>query len=445
MPADVPVTVIGVGSNLLVRDGGITGVVIRLDRGFAHIGVAGDEVRAGAVALDLKVSLTARDAGLAGLEFLSGIPGTIGGALRMNAGAYGREIKDVLIEAEALDAQRHAAPAHRRRAGLFLSPSRRAGGLDLHRRAAAGPPDDPAAIAARMAEIGEIARGLPAGPQPHRRLDLREPAGRQGVGADRPRRLPRADARQAQVSDKHSNFLINTGGATAADIEGLGEEVRRRVHASKLAASLLRMGNPPIVGVPLAGAAGDRCMSKTVAVLMGGWSSEREVSLSSGENVARALRRAGLRRAAASTSARPAAAILRRAHAAARRGVQRAARPLRRGRLHPGRARGARHALHPFRRARLGARHGQADGQDAVRRRRACPAPRAASCTRDELAQGRSDAAALRREADQRGLERRRASSCATATPRDSPQAAGRSATRCWSSATCPAASSPSP
>src|SRR5215467_3340304 len=105
LPADVPITVIGVGSNLLVRDGGVPGVVLRLGRGFADIGVGPSHVRAGAAALDLNVARVAAEAGIAGLEFLSGIPGAIGGALRMNAGAYGREMVDVVQSAEAVGAQ----------------------------------------------------------------------------------------------------------------------------------------------------------------------------------------------------------------------------------------------------------------------------------------------------------------------------------------------------
>ena len=103
LPPPIPVTVIGIGSNLLVRDGGIPGVVIRLGRGFAAIEVEHDQIRAGAAALDRIVALAAAAAGLGGLEFLSGIPGSIGGSLRMNAGAYGREIKDVFVSATALD------------------------------------------------------------------------------------------------------------------------------------------------------------------------------------------------------------------------------------------------------------------------------------------------------------------------------------------------------
>src|SRR6266478_9322364 len=103
LPADIPVTVIGLGSNLIVRDGGVPGVAIRLGRGFASIAIGNEEVRVGAGALDRIVALAAAEAGIAGLEFLSGIPGTIGGSLWMNAGAYGSEIKDVLISATALD------------------------------------------------------------------------------------------------------------------------------------------------------------------------------------------------------------------------------------------------------------------------------------------------------------------------------------------------------
>jgi len=228
-PADVPVTVIGVGSNLLVRDGGVPGVVIRLGRGFASIGVAGDEVRAGAAALDLNVAMVARDAGLAGLEFLSGIPGTIGGAIRMNAGAYGREIKDVLVSAEAIDHRgvRHAVKA----VELGLSYRHAAVPEDWIFTGAllAGTPGEKVAIGRRMSEIGDQRQATQpvrsrtggstfANPQGHKAWELIDKAGCRG--------LVRGGA---QISEKHCNFLINTGGATAADLEGLGEEARRRV------------------------------------------------------------------------------------------------------------------------------------------------------------------------------------------------------------------------
>ncbi len=228
-PDDVPVTVIGVASNLLVRDGGVPGVVVRLGRGFVEITAEGDRVFAGAGALDGNVALVARNAGLAGLEFLSGVPGTIGGALRMNAGAYGSEMKDVTIAASALDARggrhrldldrlgfsyRHCAVAED---WIFT-------GAELRGRA-----DDPAAIQARMDDItGRREASQPvrtrtggstfANPPGHKAWELIDRAGCRGL-------------RQggAMVSEKHTNFLINTGDATAADIETLGEEVRRRV------------------------------------------------------------------------------------------------------------------------------------------------------------------------------------------------------------------------
>jgi UDP-N-acetylmuramate dehydrogenase len=247
LPADIPVTVIGVGSNLLVRDGGIAGVTIRLGRGFAEIAAEGDTVRAGAGALDLNVALTAAAAGIAGLEFLSGVPGTIGGGLRMNAGAYGSEIKDVLVQADAIDrgAAIHRVPA------VELSLSYR------HSEA----PDDwifvSAILRGQLGERQEISRRMTeiqaareasqpirsrtggstfANPPGHQAWQLIDAAGCRG--------LVRGGA---MVSEKHTNFLINTGTANAADIEGLGEEVRRRVHAQfgiVLEWEIRRVGRP---------------------------------------------------------------------------------------------------------------------------------------------------------------------------------------------------------
>jgi UDP-N-acetylmuramate dehydrogenase len=228
-PADVPVIVLGVGSNLLVRDGGVPGVVVRLGRGFAGIETEGDEVRAGAGALDVNVALVAGDAGIAGLEFLSGVPGTIGGALRMNAGAYGAETKDVVVGARAVD------PVGRVR---DLDPE----DLGFGYRCCAVPRDwifvsarlrgrlgDRAAIARRTEEI----RTAREQTQPIRSRTggstfANPPGGKAWELIDRAgcRGLTRGGA---QVSEKHCNFLINTGNATAADLEALGEEVRRRV------------------------------------------------------------------------------------------------------------------------------------------------------------------------------------------------------------------------
>ena len=189
LPADVPVTVMGVGSNVIVRDGGIRGVVIRLLRGFTGITVDGHEVVAGAGAPDLNVALTAREHSLAGLEFLSGIPGTIGGAFPTNAGAYGGELAEVLISAEAVDRAGRIFTVKPARARTFLPPQRCADRLDLHLGAAQGGAGRPARDRAAHQRDRRRARRLPAA-QPHRRLDLRQSARPQGVGADRRRRLP---------------------------------------------------------------------------------------------------------------------------------------------------------------------------------------------------------------------------------------------------------------
>jgi UDP-N-acetylmuramate dehydrogenase len=231
-PDDVPVTVIGVASNLLVRDGGVPGVVIRLGGPFATVAVQGDRVISGAGALDINVAQTAAQAGLAGLEFLSGIPGTVGGAIRMNGGAYGAETVDVIRWAEGIDRR---GQLHRwDRAGLGLTYRHCDVPEDVIFTCAEfqGRPDAPEAVRARM---DEIARS---------RADSQPVRARTGgstfanpPGAKAWELIDRAGCRGlvrggAQVSEKHCNFLINQGEATAADIEQLGEEVRRRVRES---------------------------------------------------------------------------------------------------------------------------------------------------------------------------------------------------------------------
>jgi UDP-N-acetylmuramate dehydrogenase len=233
----VPVTMLGVGSNTLVRDGGVEGVVIRLGKGFSEIkALDAHTLYAGAAALDAQVSKAAAEAGIAGLEFYTGVPGTIGGALVMNAGCYGAETRDVLIEAYALtrtgerailshDAMdfsyRHAAGAD----GLIFT-----GGLFR------GTLDEPAAIFDRMAAI--TARREAS--QPIREKTggstFRNPLGPDGEKLSAWRLVDEAGWRgklfgQAMFSPQHSNFLINTGEATAADLEGLGEAVRADVLA----------------------------------------------------------------------------------------------------------------------------------------------------------------------------------------------------------------------
>jgi UDP-N-acetylmuramate dehydrogenase len=229
LPAEVPVTVIGVGSNLLVRDGGVPGVVIRLAGPFAGVSVENNVVTAGAAALDLTVAMTALETGVGGLEFLSGVPGTIGGALRMNAGAFGGEMKDVTLSAEALD---RAGNLHNFTVEDLHLSYRHCGVPEDYiftKAVLQGRDGDKEAIAARMAEIRAAREASQptrtrtggstfANPPGARAWELIDKAGCRGLTMG-----------GAQVSEKHCNFLINTGDATAADIENLGEEVRRRV------------------------------------------------------------------------------------------------------------------------------------------------------------------------------------------------------------------------
>jgi UDP-N-acetylmuramate dehydrogenase len=229
LPADVPVTVIGLGSNLIVRDGGIAGVVIRLGRGFAEVKVEpGDRVRAGAAVPDLRVAKAAQDAGVAGLAFLSGIPGAIGGALRMNGGAYGGETKDILLEASGVDRAGNVRVYQNADMGYSYRHCGVAEDVIFTQALFQGARGDAAEIGAEMQRIAKARaetqpRNLTGGstfknPPGHKAWQLIDAAGCRGliVGG-------------AQVSELHCNFLINLGNATAADIEGLGEEVRRRV------------------------------------------------------------------------------------------------------------------------------------------------------------------------------------------------------------------------
>ena len=229
-PADLRVSVIGVGSNLLVRDGGIPGAVVRLSSAFGKIETDGMRVRAGAAALDGAVARAAADAGIAGLEFLRGVPGTIGGALKMNAGCYGREIKDVFVEATAIDGQGNKIKLSA--ADMAFEYRKAKGATDdliFIEAVLEGIKDDPAAIRARMEELSanrEASQPIKSktggstfkNPPGHKAWQLIDQAGCRGLKIG-----------GAQVSEMHTNFLINTGDATAADLENLGEEVRKRV------------------------------------------------------------------------------------------------------------------------------------------------------------------------------------------------------------------------
>jgi UDP-N-acetylmuramate dehydrogenase len=233
----IPVNVLGAASNVIVRDGGVAGVVVRLTPAFGKISTEGLRVTAGAAALDARVSAAAANAGIAGMEFFSGVPGTIGGALRMNAGCYDRETKDVLVEARAVD-----------RAGrtVMLAPedfifsyrhTEASEDLIFTEAVFAGRTDEPAAVLARIEALKLRREGTqpirektggstfanpdpPGAPNQRRAWKLVDEAGMRGHRRG-----------GAQVSEMHCNFLINTGDATAADIEGLGEDVRAAVKA----------------------------------------------------------------------------------------------------------------------------------------------------------------------------------------------------------------------
>ena len=230
LPSDVPVTVIGLGSNVIIRDRGVSGVVVRLGRGFGEIAIESDNrIRAGAAVPDVRIARAAQEAGISGLAFLRGIPGAIGGALRMNGGAYGGETKDVLVEARGVD-----------RAGTLRVYSN----SDLHysyrhcgvaedviftEALFQGAPGDSNAIAAEMNKITESREATQPvktrtggstfkNPPGQKAWQLIDGAGCRGLRIG-----------GAQVSELHCNFLINLGDARASDIETLGETVRKRV------------------------------------------------------------------------------------------------------------------------------------------------------------------------------------------------------------------------
>lgn len=248
LDGEIPVMALGLGSNMIVRDGGVPGVVVRLGKAFARVEHSGEmELTCGGGASGILVASTARDLGIAGLEFLRGIPGTVGGFVRMNGGAYGREVADVLIDCavilhdgsfitltgEELDySYRHSALPD---GAIVVSARFR------------GHPGEPADIGAEMDRIAaarEASQPLRTktggstfkNPEGHKAWQLVDQAGCRGLTLG-----------GAQVSEKHTNFLINTGTATSADIEGLGEMVRDKVYAQtgvSLEWEIQRVGRP---------------------------------------------------------------------------------------------------------------------------------------------------------------------------------------------------------
>jgi UDP-N-acetylmuramate dehydrogenase len=227
---DVPVLVVGLGSNLLVRDGGVEGVVIRLGKAFGEIAVEpGRRVRAGAGAPDVKVARAAAEAGIAGLSFLRGIPGAVGGALRMNGGAYGGETKDVLVEARGVTRTGERVIYSNAEMGFTYRHTRVPEDVIFTEALFEGRPGEPEAILAEMNAITEARSSTQPVNTRTGGSTFKNPPGRKAwqlIDEAGCRGLRRGDA---QVSEMHCNFLVNHGAATAAEIEGLGEEVRRRV------------------------------------------------------------------------------------------------------------------------------------------------------------------------------------------------------------------------
>ncbi|WP_024879437.1 UDP-N-acetylmuramate dehydrogenase [Methylosinus sp. LW3] len=231
LPREIPVTVIGLGSNLIVRDGGVTGVVVRLTaKGFGAIAVEeGERIRVGAAVPDVKLARAAADAGIDGLAFYRGIPGGVGGALRMNAGAHGGETKDALIEARGVDRAGNLRIYTNADLGFSYRHSDAPDDMIFTQALYQGRKGDPATILAEMERITQAREASQpirektggstfANPPGHKAWQLIDEAGCRGLVIG-----------DAQVSEMHCNFLVNRGRATAADVEALGEEVRRRV------------------------------------------------------------------------------------------------------------------------------------------------------------------------------------------------------------------------
>lgn len=244
----MPVMALGLGSNMIVRDGGVEGVVVRLGKAFSGVKVLDDhQLECGGGASGILVSSTARDAGIAGLEFLRGIPGTVGGFVRMNGGAYGREVADILIDCEVMFPCGKLSRVPVEELAYSYRHSELASGSIVVSARFQGTPGDPAAIGAEMERIAKAReesqplRTKTGGstfknPDGHKAWELVDAAGCRGLTMG-----------GAQVSEKHTNFLINTGDATSGDIEALGEEVRRRVRENsgfELQWEIQRVGRP---------------------------------------------------------------------------------------------------------------------------------------------------------------------------------------------------------
>ncbi len=248
LAGEIPVMALGLGSNMIIRDGGVPGVVVRLGKAFAGCGVTGEnELTCGGGASGILVASTARDNGIAGLEFLRGIPGTVGGFVRMNGGAYGRDVADILVSCDVILPEGDLVTLSLRDLHYTYRHSALPDGAIVVSARLRGTPGDPADIGAQMDHIAaarEASQPLRTktggstfkNPDGGKAWQLVDEAGCRGLMLG-----------GAQVSEKHTNFLINTGTATSADIEGLGELVREKVYAQSgvsLEWEIQRVGRP---------------------------------------------------------------------------------------------------------------------------------------------------------------------------------------------------------
>lgn len=248
LPADIPVFTLGLGSNLLVRDGGVRGVVIRLGRGFSAIEVLPEHrIRVGTAVPDVKLARAAADAGIAGLAFYRGIPGSIGGALRMNAGAHGSETKDVLWQARGVDRQGNIHTFTNAEMGFTYRHCGVPEGIVFTEAIYQGKPGDPAEIAKAMEEVANYREANQPIKERTGGSTFKNPPGQSAW-----KLVDQAGCRGyrvggAKVSEMHCNFLINDQGASGEDVERLGETVRARVKATSgvtLQWEIIRLGEP---------------------------------------------------------------------------------------------------------------------------------------------------------------------------------------------------------
>jgi UDP-N-acetylmuramate dehydrogenase len=248
LPSAIPVIVVGLGSNLLVRDGGVPGVVVRLGRGFAQVTVEpGHRLRAGTAVPDAKLARAAADAGIAGLAFYRGVPGSVGGALRMNAGAHGRETREVLLEARAVDRRGNVRVLALEAMHLTYRHCGVPDDFIFTEGLFHGTPGEPAAILKQMEEVAEYREANQPIKERTGGSTFKNPPGQSAW-----KLVDEAGCRGlriggAKVSEMHCNFLINDRNATAADIERLGETVRARVRAASgvlLQWEIIRLGLP---------------------------------------------------------------------------------------------------------------------------------------------------------------------------------------------------------